>query len=388
MEPVIRQSIGIDIAKDCFTACICWHFATGKNVLSEVETFDNTPRGFNQLVKWVRKVCQPLPQAVFVMEATGIYYEPLAYHLYKLKQLACVILPNKVKYYSQSLNVKSKTDAIDAIVIAQMGAERVLPTWQPPAPLFKQLRALTRLYSDLKSQRTVFVNELKSAQAGNEPLAFVLKYFRTIIGKLDKEITKCEVAIQELVYQEQWFGQKVDKLLTIKGVGLITIAIILAETQGFKLIGNAKQLASYAGYDVVQHESGTSIRGRTKISKKGNSRIRAALYFPALVASRRNEEFSAVYQRINKGKSSKMIGVTALQRKILTLIYAMWKNDTVYNEFRQQDTSSGNHETKSLLRHKGEALDKKTSRPYSLPAQDELPSNQSTEVLLRQVQSS
>lgn len=358
METLARQSVGIDIAKASFTACICQRFSSGRNAISEVQSFVNSSRGFNQLLRWVRKFCLPSIPATFSMEATGTYYEPLAYHLHQLQFPVSVLLPNKVKHYGQSLNAKSKTDALDAAIIARMGAERLLDLWQPPAPAFKQLRSLTRLYTDLKGERTVFVNRLKSAQAGHEPSSFTIKTLKSIIEKLDKEMAKCSAAIASHVKKEPWLQEKVDKILTIKGVGLITVAIILAETQGFELMANARQLASYAGYDVVQRESGSSIRGKTRISKKGNGRIRAALHFPALVAARHNPDLSAVYQRINqRHKTSKMIGATALQRKILLLIYAMWKNGTRYKE-KQADLNS-------------------------LPAQDEQKSIGSIQVLLQ-----
>lgn len=381
METILRQSVGIDIAKLSFTACICQSYDDNNLKFSEVLKFENSKQGFNQLLKWVRKQVGLQPPVCFVMEATGIYYEPLAYHLIKLRQSVSVVLPNKVKYYGKSLNIKSKTDVIDARVIAQMGAERALPQWHPPTPVFKNLRDLARLYTDLKGQRTAFINRLKSIQSGNEPLEFIVTSTRSIVTKLDKEIEKCKEQIHQLVKQEKWLADKVEKIQTIKGVGFITIAIIIAETQGFQLVTNSKQLTSYAGYDIVEKESGTSTKGKTRISKKGNGRIRAALHFPALVASRYNQQLKTVYTRINEKKGSKMIGATALQRKILVLIYTLWKNDAV---FEDRTITSGNQETKPLLRHKDEVLDKKTGRPTSLPAQDELPSNQSTEALLRQ----
>lgn len=355
MATVIRQSVGIDIAKLNFTACICRSYSDSKIDLSEVLKFENTKQGFNQLLKWVRKQVNVDPQVYFVMEATGIYFEPLAYHLIKLHQCVSVILPNKVKHYAKSLNVKSKTDVIDAGIIARMGAERLLSLWQPPEPIFKDLRDLTRLYTDLKRQRTAFINRLKSLQSGNEPMIFIVESTRSIISKLDKEIKKCTVQIQQLIKKEKWLEDKVEKLQAIKGIGLITIAIILAETQGFRMITNCKQLTSYAGYDIVEKESGTSIKGKTRISKKGNGRIRSALHFPALVASRYNKPLKAVYERINAKRESKMVGATALQRKILILIYTLWKNDTEY----QEKITSGNQETKPLLRHKDKVLDKK-----------------------------
>lgn len=382
METIVRRSVGIDVAKATFTACICTSYNTCKVQISEVVQFDNSKRGFNQLLKWVRKNKVALQEVVFVMEATGVYYEPLAYHLHKLGVQVAVVLPNKVKHYAKSLNVKSKTDAVDARLIAQMGAERSLELWEPPQDIFRQLRAATRLYADLKMQRTEFSNRLHHLQAGYSPSDFVVRSTKQLLAKVDSEIKKCEAEIKRLVAQEDWLEQKVERLLTIKGIGLMSICIVLGETQGFKLITNGKQLASYAGYDVVERQSGSSVKGHTKISKKGNSRIRAALFFPALVASRYNPHFKEVYQRINQGKTSKLVGATALQRKMLLLLYTLWKNNTTYEE-RTQKQISGNQETKLLLREKDEALENKTGRPVGLPAQDELPLNLSTEVLLR-----
>jgi transposase len=373
MNSTIRQSIGIDIAKDSFTACICKVPSDSGLVFSDVVTFDNSKTGFNQLVKWVRKIAVAEAPAMYVMEATGIYYEPLAYHLHRLELNVSVVLPNMVKHYGKSLNIKSKTDNIDARMIARMAAERHLQTWQPPSPVMKQLRDLTRLYSDLKAQKTMFMNRLHSLKAGHEPLPFIVKSTTSVIGKLEQEVAKCLKEIKVLISSDATLRAKVAKLETIKGVGFITVVIIIAETQGFALFKNAKQLASYAGYDVVERESGTSVKGKTRISKKGNSRIRAALHFPALVAGNCNPHFKSIYNRISDRRSSKMIGLVALQRRILTLMHTLWKNDTEYDPTK----TSGNQETKPLLRIINEA------DRQGLSAQDELPLNQSTEALLR-----
>jgi len=384
MQTIIKQCVGIDISKASFTACVCRKSLSGEALLSSVESFENSKPGYNQFVKWSRKITNPSVEGLFLMEATGIYYEGIAYHLHKLGQSVSVILPNKVKHYAKSLNIKTKTDIVDARVIAQMGAERNLPNWQPPIAILKQLRGLTRLYTDLKHERTVYLNRLESENASVAALPFVINSNRSILKELEKQIRQCEKEIKKIIYAEEWLAEKVNKLLTIKGVGLITLAIIIAETQGFSLIKSRKQLASYAGYDIVQRESGTSVKGKTRISKKGNSRIRASLYFPALVASRHNTELKDDYQRINTGKASKMVGVTALQRKILLLIYTLWKNNETFNETKNR--TSGNQEAKFLLRHRDE-VPKKVGNPRELPTQDELPYNQSTEVLLRQLQS-
>ena len=122
MEQMTRQCVGIDIAKKDFTACVCKLSPNSGLCFFQVATFENSTRGFNQLLKWSRRQTTPTLPVSFVMEATGIHYEPLAYHLHKLKQPVSVVLPNKVKHFGKSLNVKSKTDRIDARVIAQLGA--------------------------------------------------------------------------------------------------------------------------------------------------------------------------------------------------------------------------------------------------------------------------
>jgi transposase len=379
MQTIIKQCVGIDISKGSFTACVCRKLLSGEALVSSVESFENNKTGYNQFVKWSRKITIPSVELLYLMEATGIYYEGIAYHLHKLKQSVCVILPNKVKHYAKSLNVKTKTDIVDARVIAQMGAERNLPHWQPPSPILKQLRDLTRLYTDLKNERTVYLNRLESENASAVALPFVIKSNRLILKELEKQIKQCEKEIEKTITSEEWLAEKINKLITINGVGLITLAIVVAETQGFALVSSRKQLASYAGYDVVQAESGTSVKGKTHISKKGNSRIRAALYFPALAASRYNQELKEDYQRINIAKPSKMVGATALQRKLLLLIYTLWKNNDVFR-------TSGDQETKLLLRR--DEVPKKVGNPKELPTQDELPYDLSTEVLLRQLQRS
>jgi transposase len=364
MNQLIKQSVGIDISKESFTACVCSRLQTGEEQLSEVLEFKNHKTGFNQLVKWSRKFTVPSLDVTFVMEATGVYSENLAYHLYKLKQPVCVLLPNKVHHFAKSLNVKTKTDKVDARVIARMGAERKLSNWTPPHPLFKQLKDLTRGYSELMKEKTVFTNRLDALNSGYEPLALIIKSHKEIIKQLDKQLARFKVEIENLIYSEEWLAEKVKKVLTIKGVGLMTVAVILAETQGFEFVQNIRQLCSYAGYDVVQRESGTSVSGKTKISKKGNSWIRGALHFPALVASRHNPIMKKTYHRINGRKTYKMVGATAIQRKILVLIYTLWKNGSVFDE---------DYEVKRRCQND---LEKKAGSGISkLPAQDELKSN-------------
>jgi transposase len=274
------------------------------------------------------------------MEATGVYYEPLAYHLYKTKKSVVVILPNKVKHFMKSLNVKTKNDFVDARAIAQIGVERKFNLWEPPTPLFLELRQLTRLHEQLQCQKVALQNMLHSKEFSQGTIPFVLKTNKKLIKSIETQIEKVEQAIQNLIEREDWLREKMERIQTIKGVGLMAAAVVIAETMGFKMIRNRKQLVSYAGYDVVERQSGTSVVGKTRISKKGNRHIRRALHFPALAASRFDEHHKNIYNRINERNDyqTKMVGAVALQRRLLLMIYALWKSDQVYDPQYQKSS--------------------------------------------------
>ena len=329
---IIKQCVGIDISQASFSVCICYSLGPDDHDYSEVKHFKNDKSGFNQLVRWVRKRCEASVETVYLMEATGVYYERLAHHLDRLKQRVHVVLPNTSKHYFSSLNIKTKTDALDAKVLSRFGVERKHKIWQPPSPVLLELRNLTRFYVQLQEHKTSLNNIKHSKQSAHEVQAVILKSNRTLIKQIDKQIEVCKVQIEKLIANEPGLDAKVKKLLTIKGVGLITVATIVAETLGFEHFKSIKQLVSYAGYDVVERQSGSSVKGKTRISKKGNRYIRNALYFPAMVSCRFTPNLKATYLRIIQNKPSKMIGQVAIQRKLLVLIYTLWKNDSEYIE--------------------------------------------------------
>lgn len=349
---ISKQCIGVDISKRSFTACLCSKSENDDLLFTEVRSFKNEKTGFNQLLRWVQKSCDKTVATVFLMEATGVYYESLAYHLSALHKVIHVVLPNTSKHYFSSLNIKSKTDAIDAKILSRFGVERKHKPWTPPSPVVQELRNLTRYYVQLQEQKTALNNIKHSKEASYEVQSFILKSNKLLINQIDKQISKCFVEIEQLIDSDPDLKERVRKVLTIKGIGLITVATIIAETHGFQAFHSIKQLVSYAGYDVVERQSGTSIKGKTRISKKGNRYIRNALYFPAMVACRFNPELKSAYLRIIKNKPSKMIGQVAIQRKLLALVYTLWKKNQEYNpEFKHsspnqlkgatQDSSTG-----------------------------------------------
>ena len=136
--------------------------------------------------------------------------------------------------------------------------------------------------------------------------------------------------LADLLKAEPELARKLGQLTRIPGIGLTTAIVVVAETNGFVLVENERQLASYAGLDVVQHQSGLSARA-TRISRRGNVRLRTALYLPAVSSLRYNPQQIAFYARLRARQPSGKPGVIAVMRKLLVLCYSLWKNDCIYD---------------------------------------------------------
>ena len=137
-------------------------------------------------------------------------------------------------------------------------------------------------------------------------------------------------------------------LCSLPGVGLLTAVTVLAETNGFDLIRNKRQLASYAGFDVKEKQSGTSVKGKSRISKKGNKYLRKAMHFPALTAIRHDERFKAVFARIVSKHGIKMKAAVAVQRKLPEMMYTLYKTRTAYDKEYLKTVQVDNRVTESV----------------------------------------
>ncbi|HEX8576799.1 MAG TPA: transposase, partial [Flavobacterium sp.] len=155
----------------------------------------------------------------------------------------------------------------------------------------------------------------------------MIRQQKDTIKLFNKQLKELEKLMQDLINSDDAVKQKVANICKIKGIGLLTAATILAETNGFALFKNYKQLVSYAGFDVVERESGTST-GKTKISKKGNGHIRRALFMPAFAAVKHKEKPALdLYNRTIEKHGIKMKSYVAVQKKLLVLIYHIWKKN-------------------------------------------------------------
>jgi transposase len=327
---ILKQTVGIDVSYKTFDARFGTTNTQQQITLSPSKSFKNSLAGFKLFLLWLKKyiLSNDIP-LVFVMEATGVYYEQLAHFLFQQGYQVAVILPNKIRNYAKSLESKSKTDPLDAAVITRFGLERQLSIWTPPSETLKTLRDLCREYHCLKANCTQIKNQLHALKSSFKPHRESFKRKSQLLKFLERQIVLIQKELHNLLKTEPDLAQRLKNIKTAKGLGDITILTVLAETRCFELVSNQKQLTSYAGLDIVFNDSGLK-KGKTSISKKGNKFIRKALFMPALSACRANPDLKKLYQRlVAKGKNKKL-AIVAVARKLLLLIYTLWKSNSVY----------------------------------------------------------
>jgi transposase len=329
---IIKYSVGLDISGEDFKACICTIDQEQMIKVIASSKFANSKSGFQKLETWInaKHRDKQIPLSI-CMESTGVYYENCALYLSMKAFRVCVVVPNKAKKYMQALGLKSKNDKIDAMGLARMGAEQSLVPWAPISEFFYRLRSMTRHHQSLQEQKTVYKNQLHAVQSGMYADKVLVQQLKKMIDLTDKLIKQTYAEIVKLVNSDEQFKQGVEGICQIKGLGILTVATILAETNGFELFRNYKQLVSFAGYDVIENQSGKHV-GKTKISKRGNSRIRRILYMPAFIAVKYQQKpFSDLHERVFERNKIPMKAYVAVQKKLLIMIYYLWKKNEKYD---------------------------------------------------------
>jgi transposase len=328
---LLKYGVGNDIAKDSFDACVSAIDAQQTTTIIASRKFANNPKGFAEYILWVRKNAPIKIPIVFIMEATGVYYEQLAWFLFQEKCSVAVVLPNKAKKYKESLGLKSKNDKIDAKGLARMICEQHIKLWQPLSASAYKMRLVTRQIERVSILVATMKAQLLTLHHGMHRDKEIEQMISKQIAMLQKQKDKLEKRIEDIVHQDPLLKRKFENILQIRGLGLQSLAVVIAETNAFTLFENQAQLVSYAGYDVIESQSGKHA-GKTKLSKKGNAHIRRILHFPALnVVKLQQTPFKQLYGRLYERSRIKMKAYTAIQKKLLILIYTLWKNDQVFN---------------------------------------------------------
>lgn len=335
MKKVVKQIVGIDVGKDSFYACYKIKNHDGSIEMKGVKSFTNNYAGFLLFYEWCQKRNKTIEiKLIFVMEATGVYYEELAYFLHENDELVSVQLAQKVKYFAKSCNLKTKTDKVDSKMIAEFGIEKNLHgtnLWTPPSKDFKLIRDMAREHTSLKKACTTAKLQLHAMKHSHDYSKKMQEMKEHQIAFYEEQIAEVEAEIKKKVAEDKKLASKIKKIEKVKGIRIISIVKIITEVNGFLLFNNIRQLVSYAGLDVVENQSGKH-KGKTTISRKGNARLRSALYLPAVSASTYNKTLKTYYQRIIENRTIKKQGIIAVMRKLLILVYTLWKKDEEYVE--------------------------------------------------------
>ena len=305
-------ALGVDIAKDSFAVYLVRPDGCVPG------SFTNDAKGFAQLGRWLTKHKTGVVHAC--MEATGRYWEELAFFLHQADHKVSVVNPARIHSYGQSQLTRNKTDALDAELIARFCQREEPPLWTPPPEEVRQLQAMTRHLDALLDNRTQERNRLQSGTPSPEVKRLIKQHLRFLNGQIEALQQRIQAHIDQ--YPDLKEGR--DLLSSIDGIGVATAARLLGDNvQSFS---DTKALAAHAGLSPMLAQSGTSIHRQTRISRKGQAGLRKALYWPAITAMRCNPIIRRLAERLKERGKPKMVIVAAAMRKLLCLALGVLKS--------------------------------------------------------------
>jgi transposase len=308
------SALGIDIAKLKFNVCLINLHGKLKH-----KVFSNDATGFEQLREWLTK--QGAGRAHACMEATGTYGEVLALFLSRAGHRVSVVNPATTKAFAQSCLSRTKTDRVDAELIARFCVAQQPPVWTPPAPEVRELQALVRRLESLVEMRVAEENRLSSGITVGPVRHSVEEHLAYLGG----QIKRTGQLIRAHINNHPTLKRQSELLDSIPGIAGATAAVLLSEITDITQYRSARQVAAYAGLVPRERQSGSSVRGRTRLSKIGNARLRRALYFPAITALRCSPFFQAWAEGLQERGKCKMSVIGAAMRKLIHLAYGVLK---------------------------------------------------------------
>ena len=317
--------LGIDISKLKFNVCLIREDGKLRH-----RVFTNTQVGFSQLSEWLKK--NHVAQVHACLEATGTYSEALATYLSDNNHQVSVVNPAATKAYAGAQLSRTKTDKVDAELIARFCQTQKPQLWKPAPPEVRELQALVRRLDSLIEMHTMELNRLSSGLSTPQ----VRNSIERLINHLEEQIKRTEKLIHKHINNHPQLKADRDLLLSIPGLGEATIARLMSEIN-FHQYESARQVAAFAGLVPRLRESGKSVRGRARLSKTGTPRIRHSLYFPAITALRCNPLIKEWAAGLSERGKCKMQIIGAVMRKLLHLAYGVLKSGKPYDPLYAQN---------------------------------------------------
>ena len=302
-------------------------------------TFSNDEAGHRLLIKELSRGGAP---ARVALEATGLYGLDLALALDRAKDVEVMVAnPRTVADFGKALLQRSKTDRIDAETILMFVERMPFVAWNAPSKSALQLRAITRRIAALSKMVRAEKTRRHAGEAAKAIRAILDRSSRNTIAMLEREITTLRKAARAVIAADEQLERKLLLLTSIKGIGEVSAVQILAELILLPADMTDRQWVAHAGLDPRLVQSGTSVRFATRISKQGNPYLRAALYMPAMTASRYEPNVAAFRDHLAaRGKRPKQIHV-AVMRKLLHAIHAMFNKDSLFEGQKFYRTAAG-----------------------------------------------
>jgi transposase len=320
--------LGIDVSKAWLDVLLL-----REGLPAEKGQFDNSQQGFRQLQRFLKK--RKVKTLHACLEATGYYGAEATLFLHEAGYVVSLVNPARIKAYAESQLSRTKTDAGDAALIADFCRTQQAEAWIPPPPEQQELQALVRHLENLQDMRQQEVNRRQA----DIPSETILKTLDEHIAFLDQQIADLRQLIYDHIQRHPRLRQQQDLLTSIPGIGDLTAFKLLAEIVDIHAFDSARQLAAFAGLTPRERRSGSSVRGRTRLSKRGSPRLRNALYFPAIVAQRHNPILHVFAQRLLAAGKSKMQVVAAVMRKLLHLVFGILKSQHPFDPYFLDDRS-------------------------------------------------
>jgi transposase len=272
---------------------------------------------------WLAK--QGVQKVHACLEATGSYGDDLAVYLHEAGHIVSIVNPARIKGFAQSELIRTKTDKVDAALIARFCLTMKPDAWTPPPPDIRSLRALVRRVDSLIDMRSQEKNRISTA---HESVIFLIKEH---IAYLDREIEKIRRQIADLIGRNPHLKERAELLNSIPSLGKATIPRLLAELDELEKFDHVRKMVAFIGLAPKETLSGSSIKGKSRLCKIGNARLRKALYMPALVSIQCNPVMISFYNRLkDKGKNGKVI-VCAIMRKLVHVIFGVLKSGKKYD---------------------------------------------------------
>jgi len=316
--------LGIDVAKAKLD-CALLNPLTDKR---KTKVVTNDSSGFKLLAEWLVKQNVALNEVHAVLEATGVYHEQAALWLTDAGLLVSVANPAQVKDFARGLAVRTKTDGVDSVVLARYGALLKPQPWQAPPLEVRELKAFLARLEALEADLRRELNRREKATVSGVP-KLVQESLDTHLALLEKEIARLQAAIDDHIDRHPNLKADRERLLSIPAVGEKTANRMLAVLHSRKF-KSAEQAAAFLGLVPVEHQSGSSVQKRPRLSKNGDAKTRAVLYMAAIVATRYNPDVKAMYERLCARGKAKMAALGAAMRKLVHLCFGVLKSQKPY----------------------------------------------------------